>query len=677
MRSIYPRILIIALLIMLPATLIIYGVNLANHLFSQPVVMTDITPDYSVRFEASSPTILTKDGCVSFRWDAENIAAIYFDGRGRVGGDSVERCPGIFDLPKTYELEIEHVDGTQSTYAIELRRAIPRFISIMVFTVIVLAVLLAAYIGVQRAGIETTKQDKDFSSIWVRTATYLAVTLTPLILTMVMLWFLQGKTLNDTMPFSVDGIMYWHQAASFAEVGFNSGYYTVDEMPAGASFSPYFAWGAGPPILYGSIGKIFSWNLSSMPIADLAMLTIAIAFTIFVLRPNLRQTFWLWLLLATFPYTYIFATTHMLPLLQQSTVLVAAALFSILIVKGKTAPLWVKIGLGLWLVFAVVIRATMGVLWLPYLLLIFPSLRVWLATIASILLLGFGIIFQSWWSSYFPMHVTLVTDAALAGQLSEAFNIVWATFSNNMFHLSNLNGFPQESAYRIAMLIVISGLIANLIVWSQRQHGRLDFSNGQVRVWVFSLFVLLFTYGLAIFIFKFTTSNYSNEMRYMSPLLLLVLVIMIATKQFRFVRFTTILFVFVLPFTWMMFDRLASEATDSESHRRYQNYSQSLATNVQYDPEAPNQWCNSVLVEHGRLSHDAPFMVAFTPGIGLTWGYEPYIRNASRFRSAYVVLSDRTASEVLPGKNMEPLQEVVEGKIYHNLDSDCYMDDNG
>src|SRR4051794_8205720 len=50
-----------------------------------------------------------------------------------------------------------------------------------------------------------------------------------------------------------DAILYWRQIYSFSQVGFNAGYYTLNELAAPSPLSHYFFYGPFLPMIYGSI----------------------------------------------------------------------------------------------------------------------------------------------------------------------------------------------------------------------------------------------------------------------------------------------------------------------------------------------------------------------------------------------------------------------------------------
>jgi len=119
-----------------------------------------------------------------------------------------------------------------------------------------------------------------------------------------------------------------------------------------------------------------------------------------------------------------------------------AAFFSVLLRKGREAPLWAKVGLTLSIAVAVIMRSTYGLLWLPYLLLVFPRIPPIVSVLGSIGLLGIGVRLQTWWSSYYPLHFDLVLQEMDQGGFAAGFELAWSVIINNIHYLTDFNVAP-------------------------------------------------------------------------------------------------------------------------------------------------------------------------------------------------------------------------------------------
>jgi|GEM_PF-2042298 len=670
MRLTYPRILLISIIAVGILIGLIYTINLAFYYANNPIIISELTADYTVEFTASRGTILNNGECVTFSWDAVQVAAIYFEGDGRIGPDSSERCPRFRDLPDAYVLGIEHADGTQSTYEIIITRAIPRFINIFVFILFFLVGLLITYFVVQQNMDWFFIERQKNTSLWLRYSAYMLILLTPITVPVLLLWVFHGATINDVMPVINDDTYYWHQAASYIKAGFNSGYYAVDEIPADADFSPFYAWGAGVPILYGSIGQVFGWSLQAIPMINLTLLTFAIVIFLIIVRPNLQQTLLLWLLLATFTLTYIFSIRSMLPLLHQALALVIASFFIILLRKGQNAPIWAKMGLGIMIASAVAVRPTYGILWFPYLLLIFLRLPFVFSLIGSVVFLGAGLRLQSWWSSYHPFHTALLMEELANGKVAAAFERAWSLILRNIYYLIDMDIDPIYSAHRLAVFLVIAISIAFVILHMRQNHGKLHTDDAQIRGGLFAIYSMVVIYALITVVFHLRLSNL-NELRNITPFFLMVMAILIVVVRNRYIRLAIIPFVFIFPLTINLFYEFSARAVIPENAERYETMTVAFGSVMLWQSDVPNRWCNTILLEHTAYLIDIPMLTSIDPGLGLSWIEQEKLPSVDRFRSAYVMLTDEIAPDVLPGKNLEPIANVPAGKLYRNWDSDC------
>jgi len=369
---------------------------------------------------------------------------------------------------------------------------------------------------------------------------------------------------------------------------------------------------------------------------------------------------------------YVFSVRSMLPLLLQTSALMTATFFVVLFIKKQESPLWIKIALAGSIASAVAIRPTFGVLWLPYLLLVFPRISLIISTIGSVILLGMGVWLQSWWSAYHPFHTTLVMQDIADGNIAMAFNRAWSLAINNLYYILNFNIFPVNLAYRTSILVVLIISITVIVLKLKQNKWQLTTNDEQFRTSLFAIYTLLIPYALITVAFALGATEFvSNEIRYISPFFLLVMAVLIGIGQHRYIRMAIVPLLFILPITINQFQYMSNLALNPDTATRYESLAADLEPMLQWDASATNRWCNTVLLENPEYIHDIPFMLAIDTGLGFSWIGENDLPSVERFRSAYVVLTDETAMLVLPGKNLEPIADVPNGKVYRNWDSDC------
>lgn len=94
----------------------------------------------------------------------------------------------------------------------------------------------------------------------------------------VCLWFMRQTVkvgILDAKPTLNDSFGYWMAAKTFALAGFNGGYFTINEVPAPASFTHFYAYGPGYAIFFGLLGRLFSWQPYSIAVWNVVAISAA------------------------------------------------------------------------------------------------------------------------------------------------------------------------------------------------------------------------------------------------------------------------------------------------------------------------------------------------------------------------------------------------------------------
>lgn len=95
----------------------------------------------------------------------------------------------------------------------------------------------------------------------------------------ILLYCFFRRTFLDHVPGVInDAIDYWLEAQAFVHAGFGSGYFTIDERPAPASFSHFGSHGPLFPVLHGMLGRVVGWHAWSIPVIHTALVAAALLF---------------------------------------------------------------------------------------------------------------------------------------------------------------------------------------------------------------------------------------------------------------------------------------------------------------------------------------------------------------------------------------------------------------
>ena len=120
-----------------------------------------------------------------------------------------------------------------------------------------------------------------------------------------------GVRISDYRPLINDEVAYWHQALTFSHVGFNGGFYTVDEITNPSGLTPFGPHGPGFAVLYGSFGSVFGWYRHTAVILNLAALGGAAWVWVTLGRLSAPRLVLSGLLLVTFAHMLFWAPTGM------------------------------------------------------------------------------------------------------------------------------------------------------------------------------------------------------------------------------------------------------------------------------------------------------------------------------------------------------------------------------
>src|SRR5688500_4277323 len=151
-----------------------------------------------------------------------------------------------------------------------------------------------------------------------------------IVLGLVALLFKAGP--HQFLPIWNDEVVYWNEAAVFAEAGFHGGYVTVHEEVAAAEFSRFGPHGPAFAIFHGSIARLIGWQPPTAFFINLVVVSIA-AFA-WVRGTGAGTSPAALLLLAGFWPLLLYLPTEM----QEPTHFALAFLFALAIARQWDAP---------------------------------------------------------------------------------------------------------------------------------------------------------------------------------------------------------------------------------------------------------------------------------------------------------------------------------------------------
>lgn len=478
-----------------------------------------------------------------------------------------------------------------------------------------------------------------------------------------------GMTWGDITPFTPiesDELFYWHQAASFRAVGFAAGYYTLDEHPAAASWTPYYAWGPFVPALYGTLAHIFGWQPHSMVIYNLAMLSLGVLTFAALARPPLFGLGLLGAIIATYSPLLIFHTVSMLPVMEMGLALGAAGLLYWHFQRLRTRTL--VIATVVILLFALV-RGTWTFVLIPLF-----TLTVWPSNGRKVGLFGglalglcvviWGLILMT--AAPYPDRLSSITRV-MSEDLGAGLELWARTTWENILNL--------DAGYEAAILLrwVALGLIAALgvqVLWPRaKPHSEMP-HYAYVRPYGVVIFVLLMLFALAIFAYDV---NDWRDFRLLSPFVLMAVALVIAYRRWHWALLVLGVMIVGLPFSARGHNSYIRPKADPTVHAAYAQWQAQWAGVLAYDQSTPSRWCNTLLYPikmMGRFTASADqvaLLGAVPAGIGLSF-YSKVL--PAKVQSRWVIIDDED-TPIMPSTALQPVFELPSGALYRNLDSPC------
>lgn len=493
----------------------------------------------------------------------------------------------------------------------------------------------------------------------------------PALMASALLWHFDRATVFATLPVQSDEMMYWHQAGTFAEAGFNGGYYTAGELLP--RIGRFYSWGAAAPIFYGTFASVFSWPLWAMTAINLALLMMATAAFIWLARLSLEGLLWLGTILATFHPFLIYSPTQYIEVLNLALALLLAGLFARLIRQyreGVPASRRLTLITAALIFFAAMIRFPWTMLYLPLLLLVRrpTTLRGWMANIMlSIPLMIAPVLLYTVTSAPYPE--TIISRILSNPTPQRAWRILSGNFNRNVRLFTD--GDPLEIQIRVGAAMaagVLTLVVVAYLLWRARgKQLSLRLKPAMTEAGL-AWYVMA---GLVLFIVVIYDIHGLRGYRMLSGTILFAATIAIAFRRRWMLVPLLVYLIAAFPHALTFYDNFTNFQTSPEKHARYNEYLPQLAEALVYDPDA-GPWCNTVLFDLFYLLGETSVMVAVPHGFGLSITEAvPEGRMPAEPQSAYIALRDGNYESYRGALNLEPLLRLPEGMLYRNLDAAC------
>lgn len=501
------------------------------------------------------------------------------------------------------------------------------------------------------------------------------IALLPTVLTIGLVQFWLHGSLANSHPTYMgemnDAIHNWREIYTFSEVGFNSGYFTINEWPARASFTHYYAYGPFYPAFYGVIGHFLGWYTSSPIVYHFVLITTALLLCFFVLKFNVRQLLCSALLLSTFWPLLFYLPTNMMELPHQAGAIVLSIFFYCAIKEHGILSKRMGVAGTVFLITLSLLRFTWIFLLLPFLLLGFYNGK-WRRTlfIIVIFLVIAGCAFTSYTVINSPYPYDPNHPSAILANLSKiGFNALFLAGNvvlTNVFR--NFIGTPIELAERLVMFSLLGYLSSAALQHIRRRRRTLALSGPEI---FFHVLNIGFIVGFVI-IFYFV--GLWHDFRFFASPLLLSLVLLIAFQRYRIVVLVAAVNFLVIGSFLANYQETWKQQL-AEIQPSVDTFKTSIESVLIYDPQAKNAWCNTLLY---RISKEEAFrmppelLLGIHPGLGISYFIKQQQGDlALPPKSKYLLFNSDTYNAFADKLHVRLLTTTSVGDLYLNLDANC------
>lgn len=499
------------------------------------------------------------------------------------------------------------------------------------------------------------------------------IALLPVLMTLGLLRVYLQVNVADSVPTYSDEVSYWHQIATFRAVGFQGGYYTVDEAPARAAFTRFGAHGPVFVGLVGSLARLTGWTYATMPYINGVILTLALVGFQWCVRLAGRQRLLLALVIGTWWGFMLYLPTTMQETTHYAIAIGAAVLIGRLLHQDEPLSPRQKFGYTLFFVAAGLLKVTWSLLLLPLWLLDVPSGQPdggnWRPGVVRLVvpvgLIGMIFLLFSQWAAPYPFNVAQVALQKLFSDPAEGVRFL---LHNTLYNIQRFTaGEPLALLARLQVVMLTFVLTLTYSLRRGRIPGWLRLTARENGFHLLNLGVVLV---LQVVLYDVVDWK---DFRIFSPHLLLSLLVLLQRRH-------QVIVATVIASQVVMIGALFAALPvfngnggifSTETTSRYavlpklERFEQQTAPYLAYDPDQSNPWCNTVLTD-GYY----PELLTLPPG--MSFSMLLVLENFRRQpRSGYILLPEDRFTLLAGYVEVQPLTVTARGTLYLNLAADC------
>jgi hypothetical protein len=518
---------------------------------------------------------------------------------------------------------------------------------------------------------------------WVRRASTIAVwglvAFSPGVLTFLLVNSVFETSVAGFVPnYWNDQVAYWHKIASFARVGFETGYYSPDEIDMPFDAIRYSVNGPWMPALYGSLAAVFGWSLVSSIYVNIAVLATGILVFLGLTRLDILGSLLTGLVVVTTWPVLLYVPTVSQESLNQALALVLAGILVRAVRQGADLSLSEKVTGVTLITAAALFRFSWSIL-LPVLIVLFArnltARRIAFALLAGGMLavaaMGVTSLLQppGHNSAIDALRRTLIDPTMGSSELARttAENLKRLLFPGFLDPTAEfvVRGSPLSLTGVQSWLILGVTLVAlvTLGIALRKVHPSRVLHTMRARESLFHAINLGAVTAAALVLYLA-----SGYFRVLGAHLLASAVVLVAMRRHLVVTVLVAANLSMLPDFLNHYERWEPNFTlDPISVERER---ERVSRFLQYDDAAHNGWCNTLVLPVDLFDWR---VVVVPPGIGISYALTDDQPDPPRSR--YVML-DRARSALREGpfdtSRLKRLGSFSGGSVFENPASECF-----
>ena len=469
----------------------------------------------------------------------------------------------------------------------------------------------------------------------------LAMATAPTVMTVVLVHNLIGSEISAYVPdYPNDLPGYWHVTATFVQHGFDGGYYGADEQVGSTAASKLDLHGAAIPVIFGSIGRIAGWGMSTAIWCNLAFLALALLIFMGDRGRGAKEGVAIGLVVCTAWSVLLNIPSTFPETLNQSLGLVFAALVATILRNRNPVTARRLILIVLFLCGASMVRVSWALLFVPVFI-----LAGWTRPLrekfclAALGLVAIGLCYKAFWliappgensvTSFFGAFVVDPLSGQMWSALVDRTLLRWSDFMMPEY------GNWMEIAQAWQMVLLMAFALMKLLsprTESGKSHGWFELSAKEAFFHLFNLGMMILA-GLLTYI-------PSGFARVFSTPYVLSMALLVAYRRFGLVVVILLVGMVGVPSFLHNYESLRHNFTIDRE--KLDGYGKVFSGTIKFQKDAGSDWCNSLVVTVPLYDSRVLMIPA---GIGINWirgipyGRLPYL-------SRYLLL-DRSLFEAL------------------------------